>query len=361
MINFIKIYEFFFKSSFNVRWDTELTKQYWKDWHKYALIIKRSWIYWLYTSISLVWAFFIMLVNMYLAYLSIDNETVRYTVITFLWLNILFATYSSIKYLMHFKRISWKSNFIEDISSLEKKSHEWDILFIRFFNQATLNYFLFIWLIVFHIINFAFNFNKWESWLYQIWFWILDILLLSVQAWLIQRYRKRMIDLEMDFNIVIKWKIIFANQTNMISNRQTIDWNKIKTIKSSYPSKLLAFFRVWNIEILTEWDQNNLWAMSMFFVNEPDKTVQMITKALDWNFEEDLDKYKNELFNEIMIENWYSVQKYYRWESDSIKKIKELFKRKDIEDRLKEKFKNWWFEDKRIVRQIYEEILRIYD
>lgn len=363
MINFLKIYEFFFKSSFNVRWDTELIKQYGRDWYKSALVIKRSWIYWLYQSIFLIWAFLVMLVNVYLANLSIENETIKFIVILLLVSNILFASYSSLKYLIHFKKISGKTNFIEDIDTLDLKSSEWDELFIKFFNQATLNYFLFIALIIFNIINFVFNFDlkSIDNSLYKIWFWILDIWLLSLQATFIQKYRKKMIDLEMDFNIVVKWKILFANQSNMVSDRQNIDWEKIKTIKSSYPSKLLAFFKVGNIEILTEWDQNNLWAMSMFFVNEPDKTVQMITKALDWNFEEDVDIYKNILFNEILVENWYSIQKYYRWESDNVEKIKKLFERKDIEEKLKSKYFNGWFEDKRVVREIYEKILLLYD
>lgn len=363
MINFLRIYEFFFKSSFNVRWDTDLIKWYWKDWHKYALVIKRSWIYWLYQSMLLVWAFFVMLINVYLAHLSIENQNAKYIVIFLLVSNILFASYSSFRYLSHFRNISWKSNFIEDIETLKMKSSEWDELFIRFFNQATLNYFLFIWLIIFNVINFVFNFDmkSLDNSLYKIWFWVLDIWLLSLQASFIQKYRKRMIDLEMDFNIIIKWKIIFANQSNMVSDRQTIDWNKIKTIKSTYPSKLLAFFKVWNIDILTEWDQNNLWAMSMYFVNEPDKTVQMITKALDWVFEEDLDKFKNKLFNEILVENWYSIQKYYRWESDNVEQIKKLFWSRNIEQKLKKIYQEWWFEDKRIVREIYEEILKFYD
>lgn len=300
---------------------------------------------------------------MYLAHLSITNETAKYIVIFLLVANVLFASYSSLKYLFHFKNISWKSNFIEDIQTLEMKSNEWDELFIKFFNQATLNYFLFIWLIIFNLVNFvlSFNVNAIDNSLYKIWFWVLDIWLLSLQASFIQKYRKRMIDLEMDFNIIVKWKIIFANQSNMVSDRQTIDWNKIKTIKSAYPSKLLAFFKVWNIDILTEWDQWSLWAMAMYFVNEPDKTVQMITKALDWNFDEDLDTYKNDLFNWILVENWYSIQKYYRWESDNVERIKKLFNSRWINDRLKKMYQEWWFEDKRKIREIYEDILKIYD
>lgn len=355
MLNFLKIYEFFFKSSFNVRWDTQQLEELERDWQQLALIIKRSWFFGLYYSILLVWAFLVMLVNVFLAYKTFENETTKYIVIAILVWNVLIAIFSSLRFLRFFRRISWIENKVEQIHSYVIKSKEWDELFIKFFNQATLNYFMFIGLIGFHLFNFRTLFNFEDS--IKMIFGIVDIGFLVLQAYLIQKYRKKMIDLEMDYNIVSKNKIIFANQSNMISDKQTIEWNKIKTIKSSYSSKILAFFKVWNIEILTEWDQNNLWAMSMQFVNLPDKTVSQIHKALEWKMELIEDKYKNSVFNEIVLENWYSVSAFYSWEL-SKEKMRDLFNMNFIQKRLKKLYETWTDIHRKEIRQIYAEILQ---
>ena len=52
--------------------------------------------------------------------------------------------------------------------------------------------------------------------------WV-DILLLFLQWILLGRYRKRMMDLEMDYNVVIPGKIMFVNQSGMLSSVNTIE------------------------------------------------------------------------------------------------------------------------------------------
>jgi hypothetical protein len=51
----------------------------------------------------------------------------------------------------------------------------------------------------------------------------LDIVLLFLQWFLLGRYRKKMIDLEMDYNIVIPGKIMFVNQSGMLSSVNTLE------------------------------------------------------------------------------------------------------------------------------------------
>lgn len=333
-----------------------------EDWQKYALIIKRSWFYWLYSSMILVLAFFIMLINVVLAYHTLNTNTIlMWWVIWFLIYSMVYAIYSSSKYLIHFKKVNWTSNRIETTKMLKIKLKEWDDLFIKFFNQATLNYFLFILLIIINIVNFFFSYKYEENTTFFFLFGIIDIAFLFLQSLLIQKYRKKMIDLEMDFNVVIPWKIFFVNQSNMISNKQEIDGRKIKTIKSSYPSKLLSFFKVGNIEILTEWDANNLWAMSMYFVTEPDKTVTKLMKILEndiWNIEE-FDPYHNPIFNELLLENWISIELFYKKDENVKKKVKDLFKSKKVDNFLKKLYtsKETTEENKNSIVEIYTKIL----
>jgi hypothetical protein len=59
-----------------------------------------------------------------------------------------------------------------------------------------------------------------ESWSMIIW---IDIILLFLQWMLLGRYRRRMMDLEMDYNIVIPGKIMFVNQSGMLSSVNTIE------------------------------------------------------------------------------------------------------------------------------------------
>lgn len=85
-------------------------------------------------------------------------------------------------------------------------------------------------------------------------FWILstDILIISLEIVFLKMYRKRMMDLEMDYNIVVPGKIYFVNQSGVLSAIQTIESDKIKTVKSSFPSKIASFFDYGTVDILTE-------------------------------------------------------------------------------------------------------------
>jgi hypothetical protein len=95
-------------------------------------------------------------------------------------------------------------------------------------------------------------------------------------------YRKRMMDLEMDYNIVIPGKIYFVNQSGVLSAIQTIESDKIKTIKSSFPSKIASFFDYGTVDVLTEGDSEAmLGTMSMYYVTDPDGIVTSIQSLLD--------------------------------------------------------------------------------
>jgi hypothetical protein len=91
-----------------------------------------------------------------------------------------------------------------------------------------------------------------------------------------------MMDLEMDYNIVVPGKIYFVNQSGVLSTIQTIESDKIKTVKSSFPSKIASFFDYGTVDILTEWDtQAMMGTMSMYYVTDPDRIVSNIQSLLD--------------------------------------------------------------------------------
>lgn len=88
-------------------------------------------------------------------------------------------------------------------------------------------------------------------------------------------------DLEMDYNILVQGKIFFVNQSWLLSVIQTIEWDKIKTVQSIFPSKLASFFNYGTIHILTEGDTAMIGTMSMYYVTNPDKAVALIQSFID--------------------------------------------------------------------------------
>lgn len=108
-----------------------------------------------------------------------------------------------------------------------------------------------------------------------------------IELMFLKMYRKRMMDLEMDYNVVVPGKIYFVNQSWVLSSIQTIESSKIKTVRSSFPNKIASFFNYGNVDVLTEWDNSTMMGtMSMYYVTDPDGVVTNIQSLLDEEKEE---------------------------------------------------------------------------
>lgn len=64
---------------------------------------------------------------------------------------------------------------------------------------------------------------------------VIDIVCILIQLGLMSKFVRLMINLEMDFNVVVQGRIFFINQSGMYSDTQTLSGDKIKTIRSTYP------------------------------------------------------------------------------------------------------------------------------
>lgn len=82
-------------------------------------------------------------------------------------------------------------------------------------------------------------------------------------------FRAKMINLEMDFNIVVPGRLFTINQTGILSNTQTLDGDKVKTVRATFPNKIASFFNYGNIDILTEGDEGTLGAITLYYVTSP--------------------------------------------------------------------------------------------
>ncbi len=102
-----------------------------------------------------------------------------------------------------------------------------------------------------------------------------------MEIFYLKMYRKRMMDLEMDYNIIVPGKVFFVNQSGVLSSIQNIESNKIKTVRSSFPNKIASFFNYGTIDVLTEGDTEMMMGtMSMYYVTDPDKVVASIQTVL---------------------------------------------------------------------------------
>lgn len=188
---------------------------------------------------------------------------------------------SSFVYWRHFKQTYQNTDqIIDDIPAFREKLVNGDKHFITFFNWSLTNQWLlgiiFVLEIIFVLIHLK-NLNFGDN---HFWFIIADFVVIFGEMYYLNKYRKHMIDLEMDYNIVVQGKMFFINQSGVLSNTQTLESDKIKTIKSTFPNALASFFNFGNIDILTEGDQGSLGAMQMFYVTSPAKVVNSIQSLL---------------------------------------------------------------------------------
>ncbi len=346
-INFRNIYEFFFKS-FNISLDTKMLETIKKEWVKHVLIIKRSWIFGLFESWILLIIFLIMLTNCYLLFKNFWNSIHTYTLVSLLTINILYWFYSVIVFLYKFKKIWGVKNEIHDINYSTKLLQEWNIIFTKFFNQTIFNYLLLIWITIYIILDFFISKNFLQIWIYG----TTNIILLFIQIFLSSKFKKRLIDLQMDFCVIMPWKILIFNQTWVYMETKNMEANKIKTITSKIPNFLWSIFNFWDITILAEWDDSSwesLWFLNLYYVNDPYKTVEEINKLLWWKIQE-INKENNfyllEILHNLQIKNTEKSIK----ENES--KIKSYLK--ENESKIKNDFLNWSNETKEDIEELYK-------
>lgn len=215
---------------------------------------------------------------MMIAWWNIDVEALKWTIIIGNALMSIILTVSSVIYIVHFRSIHKNTDLIiTDLKALREELGRGDCYFISFFNWSLTNQFL---LVLIMIAEIALIFHHIDRLSEHMMILSIDFLIILVEIYYLQQYRKRMMDLEMDFNIVVQGKIFFVNQTGVLSNTQTIESDKIKTIRSNFPNKLASFFNFGTIDILTEGDTGSLGALSMYFVTNPVKVVSSIQMLL---------------------------------------------------------------------------------
>lgn len=173
-----------------------------------------------------------------------------------------------------FSSSSWWSPIIDNPRLLSDNLAQGDRYFRSFFNWSISNQFILVGIIIAEIVLLLLYGKQVGEH-----FWILatDTFVILLEVFFLRHFRKRMMDLEMDDNVVIPGKIFFVNLVGALSTIQTIESDKIKTVQSAFPNKIASFFNFWTINVLTEGDtQAMMGTMSMYYVTNPDGVVASI-------------------------------------------------------------------------------------
>lgn len=344
VINFRKAIEFLFKS-FDISWDTKSLEKLEKEWHRFLMVIKRHWIYWIMHSWRVFFVMIIAIINSYLLLFSWSWYSTLWIVISaFLTLNVFYWIWIIIIYLVRYYHINWSESYVEDIYSSIKKNKASDEAFSKFFNQTIFLLIVLFWVAIFSSIT-AFTWMIWNS----KWFgsWAINVVLIFFQIWLFYSYLKNMINLEMDFKIVIPGQILFFNQNWILGwNTQNMNSDKIKTMNTKYSWILWSFFNYWNIVVLTEWDQWWNWEMVMDYTWNPTKTVKEIQKVLN-NDLELIEKEVNVFLKKVENEIWICDVSC----KENVDKLKKFVNEK--EEIIKKIYEEWDEETKREVKELY--------
>ena len=276
MIPFHKLYSMIFKS-FDVKSETNTIKNLVAENVTRLMIVKRSWIF----ALMIIWLPILILLtailNIIVALSYHKDPIIQYSVIIWVSVSVLLFIFSVWNYIAHFRQIYHTPKVRTDFDVLLKELEEGDTYFTRFFNQTIANQLILFWLIIWSTISYINHIN--ESWSMII---FVDIGLFLLQWILLSRYRKRMIDLEMDYNVIIPGKIMFVNQSGMLSSVNTMEWEKVKTISASYSGWLWSFFNFGTVEIMSEGDVHGMaGTMPMYYVTAPNETGRLIQSMID--------------------------------------------------------------------------------
>lgn len=274
MFPFHKIYSAIFKS-FNIHSETDALKRLIEDGVTKVMIIKRSWIF----GLAMIWIPILIAIiggaNIAIVLTNKVNPYFGYPILIGVSVSLIFFVISVVVYILHFRAIYDVPHIEENLESLMPDIEAGDKYFITFFDQTILNQIVLVGLILWTLAFYATPLSTNEQIIH-----IVSIVLLFLQMILLGRYRKRMMDLEMDYNIAIPGKILFVNQSGMLSSSQAVEGTKVKTVTARYPSWISSFFQYGTIEIMTEGGESNLGTTSMFYVPHPNETAFLIQTLL---------------------------------------------------------------------------------
>lgn len=146
---------------------------------------------------------------------------------------------STILYIKHFRDIHKEASSLHDPLKIIEQVRKGDAYFIQYFNWSLTNQFLLTFFAITEIILIILLRGQLGEHFFIL---FIDVGVIMIQIYFLRMFRAKMINLEMDFNIAVPGKLYTVNQTGILSNTQTLDGDKIKTVRATFPSKIASFF-----------------------------------------------------------------------------------------------------------------------
>jgi hypothetical protein len=280
MITFRKIYEIIF-SSFRVSNSRDLLNELEQEKVENIIIIKRSWIYGLFMSLIFILILITLGINISLMIINYSSLYIFYGFVGVIVINVILIIYSGIRYVIRFRKAHDRKSMltgVHDIAIVKTAIQEEEIIFNSFFNQITLNYFLFFIITIgylYYLIIWNGEFTNPYS--------LAELFFLIIQIILVGFYRRHMIDLEMDYVLVVPNRVYFVDQIGIHRRTQSIKWvTNIRLITSSYPNFLWSLCNYGTIEVIVKNDTPAIAeSYHMRYVNNPIEIVNQINMLIE--------------------------------------------------------------------------------
>jgi len=88
-------------------------------------------------------------------------------------------------------------------------------------------------------------------------------------------------NLELDFWLVVPGRVYIIDQTGLLSSKQSIVAQNIKTVEWIYPSLWSSVFWFGNIKFFLEGNiPQEKWIITLDYIKHPRKTIDLINKTL---------------------------------------------------------------------------------
>ena len=92
---------------------------------------------------------------------------------------------------------------------------------------------------------------------------------------------KHVIDYHMDFALITPQSLIMFNQTWFFKrDMATVDVDKIKTISVRKRYFLYSVFNNWDLIFLSEWDSDNFWEITLYFIPRPEEKKEKVSNII---------------------------------------------------------------------------------
>lgn len=298
-IPFYKLFSLF--KTFKVDSDTKYLESLLERGVVKAMVIKRSWLFGLFSSWILLAIGVLSGINIYNIVGWSGPVIVEWIFSILIAISYIFLVYSSIVYIYKFRK-TYAQNVEKDIEEILLDLKEGDSLFIDFFNQITTNINLFGIIIIsgiaYSIINVM---SGTDGNVYSI---VIVGTSLLLQIFMMRHYRKEMIDLEMDYNIVFPWGIYFANQSGVFKRTGiVIEAKEIAGIKAAQSGFFYSLFDHGgiNVEMVGENADSPNDASQMNYILHPKETVSEIHEILKYKAPEITNSYLKWILESLQI------------------------------------------------------------